>query len=71
MLPPDPCQFVLNIHVSYRHLYNLFVEEAARRFRHRGLKFSVAVVAKHSDQPEGYVESFWKNWAGRLTFFPS
>ena len=53
-----------NIHVSYRHLYNLFVEEAARRFRHRGITFSVAVVAKHSDQPEGYVESFWKHWAG-------
>ncbi len=53
-----------NIHFSYRHLYNLFVEEAARQFRRRGRKLSVAVVAKHSDRRRDYVESFWNNWAG-------
>ncbi len=53
-----------NIHFSYRHLYNLFVEEAARQFHRRGRKFSVAVVAKHSDQPQHYSESSWNNWAG-------
>ncbi|MFQ5882969.1 MAG: glycosyl hydrolase family 18 protein [Candidatus Methylomirabilales bacterium] len=53
-----------NIHASYRHLYNLFVEEAARQFHRRGHKFSVAVVAKHSDRPQDYSESFWANWAG-------
>ncbi|MFQ5802697.1 MAG: glycosyl hydrolase family 18 protein [Candidatus Methylomirabilales bacterium] len=53
-----------NIHFSYRHLYNLFVEEAARQFHRRGLKFSLAVVAKHSDQPQDYSYSSWTNWAG-------
>ena len=53
-----------NIHPAYRHRYNLFVEEAARQFHRRGLKFSVAVVAKHSDRPEDYSETPWTNWAG-------
>ncbi|MCH7896926.1 MAG: glycosyl hydrolase family 18 protein [Candidatus Methylomirabilales bacterium] len=53
-----------NMHASYRHLYNLFVEEAARQFHRRGLKFSVAVVAKHSDRPQDYSETSWTNWAG-------
>ncbi|MFQ5656251.1 MAG: glycosyl hydrolase family 18 protein [Candidatus Methylomirabilales bacterium] len=53
-----------NIHASYRHLYNLFVEEAARQFHRRGRKFGVAVVAKHSDRPQDYFESTWTNWAG-------
>lgn len=53
-----------NIHVSYRHYYNLFVEEAARQFHQRGLRFSVAVVAKHSDHAQDYPEALWANWAG-------
>ncbi len=53
-----------NIHASYRHQYNLFVEEAARQFHQRDRKFSVAVVAKHSDRRQDYSESFWANWAG-------
>lgn len=53
-----------NIHASYRHRYNLFVEEAARQFHRRGRKLSVAVVAKHSDHPQHYAESTWTNWAG-------
>ncbi len=53
-----------NIHVSYRHRYSLFVEKAARQFHRRGRKFSVAVVAKHSDHPNDYAESIWDNWAG-------
>ncbi len=53
-----------NIHSSYRHRYNLFVEEAARQFHRRGYKFSVAVVAKHSDRPDDYSETLWVNWAG-------
>ncbi|MFQ5846110.1 MAG: glycosyl hydrolase family 18 protein [Candidatus Methylomirabilales bacterium] len=53
-----------NIHASYRHRYNLFVEEVARQFHRRGRKLSVAVVAKHSDRPEDYSESSWAHWAG-------
>ncbi len=53
-----------NIHVSYREHYSRFATEAARQFRARGRKFSVAVVAKHSGHPQDYTESHWDNWAG-------
>ena len=53
-----------NIHVSYRDLYSRFVQEAARQFHQRGRKFSVAVVAKHSNRPQDYSHSSWTNWAG-------
>ncbi|MFQ5960763.1 MAG: glycosyl hydrolase family 18 protein [Candidatus Methylomirabilales bacterium] len=53
-----------NIHASYRHRYNLFVEEAARQFHRRGRRLSVAVVAKHSDRRQDYSEYSWVNWTG-------
>lgn len=53
-----------NIPVEYDHAFNAFVKKLFEDFNKDGLKLSIAVVSKISDNPNDYEKSYWQNWAG-------
>lgn len=53
-----------NIHYSYRDKFTQFVREAARQFHERGLKLSIAVVGKISDDRNTETPGGYDNWSG-------
>lgn len=53
-----------HIYAEDRDAYSAFVERAAKQLHARGLKLSVAVVGRTSDDPADLPEGSWENWAG-------
>jgi spore germination protein YaaH len=53
-----------NIHYSYRDKFTQFVREAAREFHQHGLKLSIAVVGKISDDRNTETPGGYDNWSG-------
>lgn len=52
------------ISATDRDAYSAFVELAAQKFKASSLKFSVAVLARISDNPTDLPEGSWDNWSG-------
>ncbi len=53
-----------NVPVSYKDKFSEFTKFLKNEFDKDGLKLSIAVVSKTSDNPENYESSYWQNWAG-------
>lgn len=53
-----------HMYATDRNWYASFVEDAARAFKKEGLKLSVAVIARTSENPKDLPEGSWDYWAG-------
>ena len=57
-----------NIPIEEKDNFNNFVKYLKGEFDNDGLKLSIAVVSKISDNPKDYVASYWNNWAGAYDY---
>jgi spore germination protein YaaH len=57
-----------NIPVSRKETFNQFVKYLKGEFDKDGLKLSIAIVSKISDNPSDYDKNYWNNWAGAYDY---
>lgn len=53
-----------HMYADDRNWYASFVEDTAKAFKKEGLKLSVAVIARTSENPKDLPEGSWDYWAG-------
>ncbi len=57
-----------HIGVAYKDKYSAFVQALGTVIRQNNLTFSVAVVAKTSDDPSNYPAASWNDWVGAYDY---
>ena len=56
------------IPVSHKEIFTEFIKYLRSEFNKDGLKLSIAVVSKISNNPKDYEAWYWNNWAGAYDY---